>query len=318
MECNITLWQFLLELLLNDSFNKIIQWTSNDGEFKLLEAEEVARLWGRRKNKQNMNYDKLSRALRYYYDKNIIRKVTGQKFVYKFVSLPQLIKADKESLSFRAKLRDVMSRNMAEKKVNHTILMPDVTSTTDADQFPAKTDTTVANEWWARSFVKPLAISDTQQSGPSDPEITETKHMPHIKQFPYCSDISPDCVDRSHSGNISALLSDVFKEKSSSMKTSPQITLSSTEPSEKPKMVMPHSAFLPPRITMQGPISTTFGANIFGSQPRFPLANDDHITLPYSTTSFVPLHLWTRLSSLASISPFVKQPNVHPCFNFSN
>ncbi|KAM7134442.1 ETS domain-containing protein Elk-1 isoform 2-T2 [Macrochelys suwanniensis] len=36
-----------------------------------------------------MNYDKLSRALRYYYDKNIIRKVNGQKFVYKFVSYPE-------------------------------------------------------------------------------------------------------------------------------------------------------------------------------------------------------------------------------------
>ncbi len=32
--------------------------------------------------------DKLSRALRYYYDKNIIRKVTGQKFVYRFVLGP--------------------------------------------------------------------------------------------------------------------------------------------------------------------------------------------------------------------------------------
>ncbi|XP_045912318.1 ETS domain-containing protein Elk-1 isoform X1 [Micropterus dolomieu] len=35
-----------------------------------------------------MNYDKLSRALRYYYDKNIIKKVSGQKFVYKFVGQP--------------------------------------------------------------------------------------------------------------------------------------------------------------------------------------------------------------------------------------
>lgn len=33
-----------------------------------------------------MNYDKLSRALRYYYDKNIIKKVNGQKFVYRFVA----------------------------------------------------------------------------------------------------------------------------------------------------------------------------------------------------------------------------------------
>lgn len=39
-----------------------------------------------------MNYDKLSRALRYYYDKNIIKKVMGQKFVYKFVKYHELIK----------------------------------------------------------------------------------------------------------------------------------------------------------------------------------------------------------------------------------
>ncbi|XP_052322468.1 ETS domain-containing protein Elk-3-like isoform X2 [Oncorhynchus keta] len=41
-----------------------------------------------------MNYDKLSRALRYYYDKNIIKKVIGQKFVYKFVSFPEILKMD--------------------------------------------------------------------------------------------------------------------------------------------------------------------------------------------------------------------------------
>nr|CAD7429345.1 unnamed protein product [Timema monikensis] len=83
METNITLWQFLLELLISNQYNNIITWTNNDGEFKLVNAEEVARLWGLRKNKTNMNYDKLSRALRYYYDKNIIKKVLGQKFVYR-------------------------------------------------------------------------------------------------------------------------------------------------------------------------------------------------------------------------------------------
>lgn len=88
MDPSITLWQFLLHLLEDQSQRHLISWTGcgSDGEFKLLDAEEVARLWGLRKNKHNMNYDKLSRALRYYYDKNIIKKVSGQKFVYKFVS----------------------------------------------------------------------------------------------------------------------------------------------------------------------------------------------------------------------------------------
>ena len=71
--------QFLLELLLNNQYKHIITWTNNDGEFKLVNAEEVARLWGLRKNKHNMNYDKLSSALRYYYDKNIIKKNSGSE-----------------------------------------------------------------------------------------------------------------------------------------------------------------------------------------------------------------------------------------------
>lgn len=86
METSVTLWQFLRQLL-DEGREELICWTSTDGEFKLLNAQEVARLWGLRKNKSNMNYDKLSRALRYYYEKNIIKKVIGKKFVYKFVSM---------------------------------------------------------------------------------------------------------------------------------------------------------------------------------------------------------------------------------------
>uniref|UniRef100_A0A914V019 ETS domain-containing protein n=1 Tax=Plectus sambesii TaxID=2011161 RepID=A0A914V019_9BILA len=94
MDANITLWQFLLELLLSGEHQHLIQWTNSEGEFKLLDAEAVARLWGARKNKPHMNYDKLSRALRYYYDKNIIKKVIGQKFVYRFVSFPENSQSD--------------------------------------------------------------------------------------------------------------------------------------------------------------------------------------------------------------------------------
>ena len=46
---------------------------------------QVARRWGMRKNKPKMNYEKLSRGLRYYYDKNIIHKTAGKRYVYRFV-----------------------------------------------------------------------------------------------------------------------------------------------------------------------------------------------------------------------------------------
>ncbi|XP_037052073.1 DNA-binding protein D-ETS-3 isoform X2 [Bradysia coprophila] len=80
----IQLWQFLLELLSDSSNAGCITWEGTNGEFKLTDPDEVARRWGERKSKPNMNYDKLSRALRYYYDKNIMTKVHGKRYAYKF------------------------------------------------------------------------------------------------------------------------------------------------------------------------------------------------------------------------------------------
>ncbi|XP_026887379.1 protein FEV [Electrophorus electricus] len=80
----IQLWQFLLELLADSSNVSCIAWEGTNGEFKLIDPDEVARRWGERKSKPNMNYDKLSRALRYYYDKNIMTKVHGKRYAYKF------------------------------------------------------------------------------------------------------------------------------------------------------------------------------------------------------------------------------------------
>ncbi|CCD65565.1 ETS domain-containing transcription factor ets-5 [Caenorhabditis elegans] len=80
----IQLWQFLLELLADAVNAHCIAWEGSNGEFKLVDPDEVARKWGERKSKPNMNYDKLSRALRYYYDKNIMTKVQGKRYAYKF------------------------------------------------------------------------------------------------------------------------------------------------------------------------------------------------------------------------------------------
>ncbi|XP_064879906.1 protein c-ets-1-B-like isoform X2 [Oncorhynchus nerka] len=81
----IQLWQFLLELLTDTSCQSVISWTGDGWEFKLTNPDEVARRWGQRKNKPKMNYEKLSRGLRYYYNKNIIHKTSGKRYVYRFV-----------------------------------------------------------------------------------------------------------------------------------------------------------------------------------------------------------------------------------------
>ncbi|KAK2084472.1 hypothetical protein P7K49_037505 [Saguinus oedipus] len=59
------LWHFILELLQKEEFRHVIAWQQGEyGEFVIKDPDEVARLWGRRKCKPQMNYDKLSRALR--------------------------------------------------------------------------------------------------------------------------------------------------------------------------------------------------------------------------------------------------------------
>ena len=79
----IQLWQFILEKLADRSNEKMITWENKNGEFKIMEPDELARQWGERKTKPNMNYDKLSRALRYYYDRRLMLKVSGKRYAYR-------------------------------------------------------------------------------------------------------------------------------------------------------------------------------------------------------------------------------------------
>ena len=60
----IQLWQFILELLADVKNLACISWDNNEGQFTVKDPEELARRWGKRKNRTKMNYDKLSRALR--------------------------------------------------------------------------------------------------------------------------------------------------------------------------------------------------------------------------------------------------------------
>ena len=80
----IQLWQFLLSLLDDESNSECIAWEGSYGEFRMVNPDEVARKWGEKKKKVNMTYDKLSRALRYYYDKLILTKTHGKRYTYKF------------------------------------------------------------------------------------------------------------------------------------------------------------------------------------------------------------------------------------------
>merc|ERR1712066_846834 len=82
------LWEFIRDLLKNDKYNpRIITWEDIDkGEFRIVDSVLVAKLWATVKKNKKMNYEKLSRAMRYYYKQNIFGIVENKRLVYRFGS----------------------------------------------------------------------------------------------------------------------------------------------------------------------------------------------------------------------------------------
>ena len=74
---SVYLWEFLFGLLEDDECSSVISWTDKrKGIFALHNTDELAKLWGTVKNKPNMNKYKLFRAMRNYYGKGMLKKVT--------------------------------------------------------------------------------------------------------------------------------------------------------------------------------------------------------------------------------------------------
>ncbi|KAL6420748.1 hypothetical protein ACFW04_013868 [Cataglyphis niger] len=80
------LWEFIRDLLRNrETCPSLICWEDySQAKFRFVKSDEVAKRWGSRKGNTKMTYEKLSRAMRYYYKSKIFLPVLGRRLVYQF------------------------------------------------------------------------------------------------------------------------------------------------------------------------------------------------------------------------------------------
>jgi ETS factor family protein len=80
------LWEFIRDLLRDrKTCPSLICWEDySQAKFRFVRSDEVAKLWGSRKGNTKMTYEKLSRAMRYYYKRKIFLPVLGRRLVYQF------------------------------------------------------------------------------------------------------------------------------------------------------------------------------------------------------------------------------------------
>ncbi|NXI38840.1 ETV7 factor, partial [Galbula dea] len=92
------LWDFVYQLLSDSRYEPYIKWEDKEAKvFRVVDSNGLAQLWGSHKNRLNMTYEKMSRALRHYYKLNIIKKEPGQKLLFRFLKIPGEVIQEKPS-----------------------------------------------------------------------------------------------------------------------------------------------------------------------------------------------------------------------------
>ncbi|XP_039555356.1 transcription factor ETV7 [Passer montanus] len=87
-DCRL-LWEYVYQLLADRRYEPYIRWEDREAKvFRVVNPNGLAQLWGNHKNRMNMTYEKMSRALRHYYKLNIIKKEPGQKLLFRFLKTP--------------------------------------------------------------------------------------------------------------------------------------------------------------------------------------------------------------------------------------
>ncbi|XP_073443421.1 transcription factor ETV7-like [Dendrobates tinctorius] len=84
------LWDYLHKLLDDKRYESYIRWEDKDLKvFRVVDPNKLAAFWGNHKNRPNMTYEKMSRALRQYYKISLLKKESGKKLTFRFLRSPR-------------------------------------------------------------------------------------------------------------------------------------------------------------------------------------------------------------------------------------
>eukprot|EP00117_Sycon_ciliatum_P037212 scpid41532/ scgid27877/ ETS-related transcription factor Elf-4; E74-like factor 4; Myeloid Elf-1-like factor len=81
---SLQLWEFLLHHLERGTAQDAIAWIDDrSGKFRIVNSEKIAKMWGDYRSVPAMDYEKMTRALRYYYRRRILEKLQ-RRLIYQF------------------------------------------------------------------------------------------------------------------------------------------------------------------------------------------------------------------------------------------
>jgi len=106
---SLKITQWIVSLLRDPIYNpSVITWQDEaQGVFSIRDTNKLASIWGEVKNNPEMNYEKLSRAMRYSYNNGELEPIREQRLTYKFgPSMTDWAPLDRSDPNFEQNFRE--------------------------------------------------------------------------------------------------------------------------------------------------------------------------------------------------------------------